>query len=173
MLIERQWSADDNRHSMQAFLPRRVVSWRQNAGRNAGVNLGGLFWNASGKEARDQVGDGRSRVDSPCDYSVLLNPLPENVVISSTAAKELDLVHIFTKSRSELLQALVTYQKRIKQNGIIWVSWPKKASGIPSEVSEDTVRDIALPLGLVDVKVCAVDDTWSGLKLVIRKQLRK
>lgn len=67
----------------------------------------------------------------------------------------------------------MTYQKRIKQNGIIWVSWPKKASGIPSEVSEDTVRDIALPLGLVDVKVCAVDDTWSGLKLVIRKQLRK
>ena len=112
-------------------------------------------------------------VNAPCDYSVLVSPLPENVVISLRASKELDVVHIFTKSRSELLQSLVTYQKRIKQSGIIWVSWPKKASGIPSEVSEDTVREIALPLGLVDIKICAVDDTWSGLKLVIRKELRK
>ncbi len=112
-------------------------------------------------------------VNAPCDYSLLVNPLPENVIISSTAAKELDVVHIFTKSRSELLKALVTNQKRIKQSGIIWVSWPKKASGVPSEVSEDTVREIALPLGLVDIKICAIDDTWSGLKLVIRKDLRK
>ena len=61
----------------------------------------------------------------------------------------------------------------MRPHGAIWVSWPKKASGIPSEITEDTVREVALPLGLVDVKVCAVDDTWSGLKLVIRKENRK
>jgi hypothetical protein len=57
--------------------------------------------------------------------------------------------------------------------GMIWVSWPKKSSGVPSDITENVVREIALPLGLVDVKVCAVDDTWSGLKLVIRKELRQ
>jgi hypothetical protein len=112
-------------------------------------------------------------VNAPRDYTALVNPLPDRVVISSKAAKELDLVHIFTKSRSELLELLMTYQKKIKQNGVIWVSWPKKASGVSSEVSEDMVRELALPLGLVDTKVCAVDEVWSGLKLVIRKENRK
>ena len=112
-------------------------------------------------------------VNAPEDYAALVAPLPNGVVISSKAAKELDLVHIFSKSRSELLESLMTYQKRIKQNGTIWVSWPKKASGTASEVDENTVREVALPLGLVDIKVCAVDQTWSGLKLVIRKENRK
>ncbi len=112
-------------------------------------------------------------INPPGNYAALVDPLPEGVVISSKAAKELDLVHVFARSRSELLESLMTYQKKIKQNGIIWVSWPKKASGIPSEVTEDTVREVALPLGLVDIKVCAVDETWSGLKLVIRKENRK
>ena len=100
-------------------------------------------------------------------------PLPDGVIIASKSAKELDLVHIFTKSRSELYKLLITYQRKIKQNGVIWVSWPKKASGISSEVSEETVRQVALPMGLVDIKVCAVDDIWSGLKLMIRKENRK
>jgi Protein of unknown function (DUF3052) len=112
-------------------------------------------------------------VNAPGNYAALVDPLPEGVVISSKAAKELDLVHVFTKSRSELFELLMTYQKSIKQNGVIWVSWPKKASGVSSEVNEDTVREVALPLGLVDIKVCAVDDVWSGLKLVIRKENRK
>jgi hypothetical protein len=59
------------------------------------------------------------------------------------------------------------------QDGALWISWPKKASGVATDVTEDTVRELALPMGLVDVKVCAVDETWSGLKLVIRKALRK
>ena len=112
-------------------------------------------------------------VNGPGDYAALVDPLPENVVISPKAVKDLDLVHVFTKSQSELVESLVTYQKKIKQNGIIWVSWPKKASGIPTEVNEHVVREVALPLGLVDIKVCAVDETWSGLKLVIRKENRK
>jgi Protein of unknown function (DUF3052) len=112
-------------------------------------------------------------VNAPGDYAAIVDPFPENVMISSKPEHELDLVHVFTKSRSELVASLKALQKKIKQNGIIWVSWPKKSSGIPSEVTEDVVRQIALPLGLVDVKVCAVDEIWSGLKLVIRKENRR
>jgi Protein of unknown function (DUF3052) len=110
---------------------------------------------------------------APSGYVALLAPLPDDVRIAASTAHELDVVHLFTKSRSELLEGLNRYKGKIKQDGAIWVSWPKKASGIPSEVSENTVRELALPLGLVDIKVCAVDDVWSGLKLVIRKENRK
>jgi hypothetical protein len=112
-------------------------------------------------------------VNAPADYAALLGPLPEGVMLAKTDAAELDLVHLFTQTRSELNKLIDRYKTRIKQNGAIWVSWPKKASGIPSEITEDTVREITLPQGLVDIKVCAVDDTWSGLKLVIRKENRK
>ena len=112
-------------------------------------------------------------VNAPGDYTALVDPFPQDVVISSKPERELDLVHVFTKRRSELAASLKALQKKIKQNGIIWVSWPKKSSGVPSEVTEDAVRQTALPLGLVDVKVCAVDEIWSGLKLVIRKENRR
>jgi len=112
-------------------------------------------------------------VNAPPNYAVLLDPLPENVTMAPGCAKELDLVHVFTTTRSELARSLGVFLTKIKQNGAIWVSWPKKASGIRSEITEDTVREVALPLGLVDIKVCAVDDVWSGLKLVIRRENRK
>ena len=112
-------------------------------------------------------------VHAPANYLALLDPLPENVKVSRGVIEDLDLVHLFTKSRTELIELLERYKTKIKQNGAIWVSWPKKTSGIPSEITEDTVREVALPMGLVDIKVCAVDDTWSGLKLVIRKENRK
>jgi hypothetical protein len=112
-------------------------------------------------------------VHAPANYLALVAPLPENVTVSRGVMEDLDLVHLFTKTRAELIELLDLYKTKIKQNGSIWVSWPKKASGIPSEITEDTVREIALPLGLVDIKVCAVDETWSGLKLVIRKENRK
>jgi hypothetical protein len=112
-------------------------------------------------------------VNPPAAYAALLDPLPEHATIASGAAGELDLVHLFTTKRSELVELLNVYKSKIKQSGAIWVSWPKRASRIPSEITEDTVREVALPLGLVDIKVCAVDDIWSGLKLVIRKANRK
>jgi hypothetical protein len=112
-------------------------------------------------------------VNAPGNYAALVAPLPERVVISPNSEQELDMVHVFTRSRSELLELLKAFQRKIKQDGIIWVSWPKKSSGVPSEVTEDTIRDVALPLGLVDIKVCAVDETWSGLKLVIRVENRR
>jgi hypothetical protein len=111
-------------------------------------------------------------VNAPADYAALLEPLPENVAIVRGVTDGLDIVHVFVKRRSELSEFINNYQSKIKQNGAIWVSWPKKAAKIATDVTEDTVREVALPLGLVDVKVCAVDDVWSGLKLVIRKENR-
>jgi hypothetical protein len=84
-----------------------------------------------------------------------------------------DFVHVFSTSDAHLRKALRRYVTQLAPDGAIWVSWPKKSSNLPTEVTEHTIREIALPLGLVDTKVCAVDDTWSGLKLVIRKALRE
>lgn len=111
-------------------------------------------------------------LDAPSNYAELVEPLPENVELTDRPAVEADLVHLFTNSRDELCRILSDARHQIKQNGTIWVSWYKKAAKLPTEITEDTVREAAFPLGLVDVKVCAVDDKWSGLKLVIRKDNR-
>lgn len=111
--------------------------------------------------------------NAPDNYSDLVKPTPDNVQVSKNLRKDVDIFHFFTRCSSELRSELPKLIKAIDQNGMIWVSWPKKSSGVSSTVTEDTVREVALPLGLVDVKVCAVDETWSGLKLVIRKELRK
>ena len=111
--------------------------------------------------------------NAPGGYRGLLEGLPEDVTVAEELAGEVEMVHLFTRSRAELEAALPELLARIRQDGTIWVSWPKRASGVPTDVTEDTVRAVALPLGLVDVKVCAVDDTWSGLKLVIRKENRR
>jgi hypothetical protein len=84
----------------------------------------------------------------------------------------IDAAHLFVSEREELERKLKELLALLNPSGFIWVSWPKKASNVPTEISEDVIRTIALPMGLVDVKVCAVDDIWSGLKLMIRKELR-
>ena len=109
----------------------------------------------------------------PGDYARLCEKLPPGTVVRSRLPAKPEFVHLFTASRNELAKELPKYRDRLTPDGVIWVSWPKKSSGVPSTVTEDTVREVALPLGLVDIKVCAVDDTWSGLKLVIRKELRQ
>lgn len=109
----------------------------------------------------------------PRNYLGLLAPLPPNVSILKRITNDIDLIHFFTSHEAELRENIVDYSGRIKQDGMIWVSWPKKASKVPTDVTEDVIRAIVLPLGLVDVKVCAVDEIWSGLKVVIRKELRR
>lgn len=117
-------------------------------------------------------------IAGPENYLDLIKPLPKNVDIETVAAAStasnstFDLIHIFTNGRDELFRELATCVRLIKQDGSIWVSWYKKAAKLPTEIVEDTVREAAFPLGLVDVKVCAVDEKWSGLKLVIRKENR-
>lgn len=85
----------------------------------------------------------------------------------------LPAAHLFVTDRHDLASSLAQLRGLIDQAGFVWISWPKKASGMPTNITEDTIRDIALPEGWVDIKVCAVDATWSGLKLVIRKDLRR
>jgi hypothetical protein len=119
-------------------------------------------------------------VGAPDDYSDLVRPIPEDVMIIETDARRrksptglADIVHLFTNSRDELFRGLAEYKNLIKQDGTIWVSWYKKSAKIPTDITEDVIRAVALPLGFVDVKVCAVSEQWSGLKLVIRKSERK
>ena len=107
-------------------------------------------------------------VNDPPEFKPLLVDLP-----AVKKGSPNDYVHVFVRSRADLKKHLGTARKGLDQDGMIWVSWPKKASGIETDVTEDTVRASALPLGLVDVKVCAIDETWSGLKLVIRRENRK
>ncbi|MCB8937201.1 MAG: DUF3052 domain-containing protein [Ardenticatenaceae bacterium] len=108
----------------------------------------------------------------PPNYQMLIAPLPEAVTILSHLSANLDFIHFFTKSRPELAASIGHYAAQIQPNGMIWVSWPKKSAKVATDVTEDVIREIILPLGLVDVKVCAIDEVWSGLKLVIRRENR-
>jgi hypothetical protein len=109
---------------------------------------------------------------APPNYRKLLAPLPEGVEFQTRVSKTTDLVHLFTTSKAEVAKSLAAWLKVLGPDAAIWVSWPKKASKVPTDITEDTIRAVALPMGLVDIKVCAVDETWSGLKLVLRKELR-
>ena len=91
---------------------------------------------------------------------------------SSKIDKTVDVVHVFSTKKAELSRALAAYRKALQPDAAVWVSWPKKAAKVATDITEDVVRELALPLGFVDIKVCAVDDVWSGLKLVVRKELR-
>jgi hypothetical protein len=110
---------------------------------------------------------------APGDYAGLFEPLPPGVRINARVTESTDLVHVFVTQRSLLETELAALRNAIKPDGVVWISWPKKASKVPTDITEDTSRAVCLPLGFVDVKVCAVDDVWSGLKLVIRKELRR
>ena len=109
---------------------------------------------------------------APKNYLELIAPLPAGVRVTPQINSETDIVHIFSIKRTELTGALRDTLKKLKQDGAIWVSWPKKSSKVATDITEDTIREIALPMGLVDIKVCAVDDVWSGLKLVVRRENR-
>ena len=85
---------------------------------------------------------------------------------------ETDIVHLFVVRRARLVDGVRASLAKLTADGAIWVSWPKKASKVETDITEDTIREVALPMGLVDIKACAVDDTWLGLKLVIRKERR-
>jgi hypothetical protein len=109
---------------------------------------------------------------APSAYGAVVGPLPAGVPIKAEPEPSLDMVHLFAKQSKGLAAKLRRYRGTIAPDGMIWVSWPKKSSGVASDLTDIVVRDTALPLGLVDTKVCAIDDTWSGLKFVIPKDQR-
>jgi hypothetical protein len=105
-------------------------------------------------------------------WARLIAPLPDDAALEPRINERTDIVHVFSTKRKELAASLSMLRKKLKDDGAIWVSWPKKSAKMPTDITEDTVREIALPLGFVDIKVCAVDEVWSGLKLVVRRENR-
>ena len=101
-------------------------------------------------------------VRPPDNYAALVAPLPRGAKITARAPKHPAFVHLFATERAELAVRLGGLRRVIQQDGVVWVSWPKKSANVPTDITEDVIRAVALPLGFVDVKVCAVDATWSG-----------
>ena len=112
-------------------------------------------------------------INAPASYRRLLGKLPARVKFSHQITEGMRFIHLFTAERNELKKMLPILRQKMAQDGTVWVSWPKKSTGVATDVTEDIIRAIALPLGFVDVKVCAVDSIWSGLKLMIRRENRK
>lgn len=111
-------------------------------------------------------------INEPAHLADLLGPLPPDCTLVESRATAVDFIHCFVTQKPRLLALLPGLMNKLARDGMIWISWPKKASKVQTDITEDVVREIALPLGLVDVKVCAIDEVWSGLKLVIRKEIR-
>ncbi len=121
-----------------------------------GLHDGQRVWfDAMPESVADEIGD----------YALDLIPI-------ANPAQRIDAAHIFVTERAVLEQRLNQLRHQIEPAGQVWVSWPKKDAKVPTDITEDTIRELCLPLGFVDTKVCAVDEVWSGLKLVIRKELR-
>jgi hypothetical protein len=136
-------------------------------------NVGAASTGYSGKPVWQKLGlAGGQRlvvVSPPAHLEVLLRGMPDGVTRLARVAP-FDVALVFVTSRKQLASALARLPQRLAAKGMIWIAWPKKSSGVATDVSENVVRDCALPLGLVDVKVCAIDETWSGLKLLRRRQ---
>src|SRR5688500_17691619 len=105
-------------------------------------------------------------IDAPMDYAGLIAPMGTKVAFATRLTRGVELLHAFVTTKARLEDVLGRARAGLGPDAVVWVSWPKKAAGLASEITEDTVRDLALPLGFVDVKVCAIDAIWSGLKLV-------
>jgi len=112
-------------------------------------------------------------VNAPKEYRSWLGDLPEGVTLVTKMKTPIQAAHVFTTESAFLDAILSKLRNELKQDGFIWVSWPKKSSKVPTDITDNTIREIALPLGFVDIKVCAVSEVWSGLKLVIRRSERK
>ena len=112
-------------------------------------------------------------INAPDGFAELVEPLPDGVELVAGVRSRRDVVVAFLRERGELESKLTAMTKAIFPDGAIWIAWPKRTSKVPTSITEDVVREVALPTGLVDNKVCAIDDTWSGLRLVVRRENRR
>jgi hypothetical protein len=110
--------------------------------------------------------------NAPAKYTQLLEPLPYGVSFHAKPSESTDVVHVFVDRKPALSKELTELRKKLRGSAVVWISWPKKSSKVPTDITEDIIREVALPLGFVDIKVCAVSEVWSALKLVVRKELR-
>lgn len=110
---------------------------------------------------------------SPVAYFQWISPLPRGTEVKDRLKGQFDFIHLFVSSRKLLEKEFIRSQKHLKETGMLWISWPKKSSTVLTDLDENIIRDIGLRNGLVDVKVCAIDDVWSGLKFVVRLKDRK
>jgi len=131
----------------------------------------------SGKSLADKLGIRAgmriAAVGAPRSYATLAGPLPRAVTVTARASTRADLVHCFVEWRRDLEARIASLNRALGDDAVLWVSWPKRSSGHATDLTEDALREVILPLGLVDVKVCAVDDTWSALKFVRRLKHRR
>jgi Protein of unknown function (DUF3052) len=111
-------------------------------------------------------------LNEPAEYDNVLGPLPSGLARQGAPTRATTIVHVFVTKRQELVRHLSSLRRKLNAEAAVWVSWPKQASKVPTDITESTIREVALPLGFVDIKVCAVSEIWSGLKLVVRKELR-
>ncbi|RQP25998.1 DUF3052 domain-containing protein [Piscinibacter terrae] len=111
-------------------------------------------------------------IDAPMAYRTLVVPWPEGAELVSRADAKTGLVHLFVTERKVLAAQAKKMRQTLAPDSVLWVSWPKKSAKVPTDITEDVIREVVLPMGWVDVKVCAVNETWSGLKLMVRKELR-
>ncbi|MCW3015567.1 MAG: hypothetical protein JWO02_2659 [Solirubrobacterales bacterium] len=119
-----------------------------------------------------QAGMTAAHLDAPDTFAGLLHGLPDGVRIRTSLRGHADLVVCFVTGRARLSGRAPVLRRAIAPDGMAWIAWPKRSSGVRTDITEDVIREVVLPIGLVDVKVCAIDETWSGLKLVVRKELR-
>jgi hypothetical protein len=106
--------------------------------------------------------------NAPTDYFDWISPLPGDVSLKKSSSKDLDFIHAFVKDQKEFKRLFIMNKKNLTKDGMMWISWPKKSSGVTTDLDENFIRDFGLQEGLVDVKVCAVNEIWSGLKFVYR-----
>ncbi len=111
-------------------------------------------------------------LNAPSDYRAFVAPWPEQASLAARADANTDLVHLFVVERALLAKESQRLRELLKPDAVLWISWPKKVAKVATDITEDVIREVVLPMGWVDVKVCAVSATWSGLKLVVRKVLR-
>lgn len=112
-------------------------------------------------------------VRPPDNFDATLGPLPDDVAVKRRYTPPFDFIHVFADCLKDLKKDLVRYPDGLSRDGMLWISWPKKASGVETDVTESLVREMGLATGLVDIKICAVDNVWSGLKFVRRVKDRK
>jgi hypothetical protein len=136
------------------------------------VSVAGYSGTPLAKKLGFKPGFAAAYVNAPEGFGALLGELPDGVRVIKRLRGDMDLVVCFVTARRDLERRLPGLRGALAPAGMLWIAWPKRASGVPTDMTEDVVREVALPTGLVDTKVAAIDATWSGLRLVIRKELR-